>query len=194
MTPTEGAGIPVVYTFPVAIYFYKGLTWKSLRQTIGNSGVTIGVLMSMIFMVLIVFDNLITQGAPQRAKQMVHSVSENPNVIFLMINVVTILIGMLMDDISGLLLAPPILLPIAQSTGTDPIRFAAVIGVNLSMANITPRTAPLLYLAAQICDVPVSRMMWLMLVVIIFAWLPTLMLTAFIPELAMWLPECLLGR
>ncbi len=194
MTPTEAAGIAVVYAIPVAIYFYRGLTWKSLAQTIQTSGVTIGVVMVMIFMVLIVSDNLIAQGAPQLAKDMVYSVSENPIVILLMINVVMILIGMLMDDISGLLLATPILLPIAQSTGMDPIHFAAVIGVNLGMANITPPTAPLLYLGAQVCDTPVSKMLWPTLVFIIFAWLPTLMLTTFVPELALWLPDLLLGR
>lgn len=194
MTPTEAAGIAVVYSIPVAIYFYRGLTWKSLAHTIQTSGVTIGVVMVMIFMVLIVSDNLIAQGAPQLAKDLVYSVSENPIVILLMINVVMILIGMLMDDISGLLLATPILLPIAQSTGMDPIHFAAVIGVNLGMANITPPTAPLLYLGAQVCDVPVSRMLWPTLVFIVFAWLPTLMLTTFVPELALWLPDLLLGR
>ncbi|SLN45205.1 Sialic acid TRAP transporter permease protein SiaT [Roseovarius albus] len=194
MTPTEAAGIAVVYAIPVAIYFYRGLTWRSLAQTIQNSGVTIGVVMVMIFMVLIVSDNLIAQGAPALAKQMVYSVSENPIVILLMINVVMILIGMLMDDISGLLLATPILLPIAQSVGMDPIHFAAVIGVNLGMANITPPTAPLLYLGAQICDTPVSKMLWPTLVFIIFAWLPTLMLTTFVPELALWLPDLLLSK
>ncbi len=194
MTPTEAAGIAVVYAIPVAIYFYRGLTWKTLAQTIQASGVTIGVVMVMIFMVLIVSDNLISQGAPQMAKDMVYSVSDNPVVILLMINVVMILIGMLMDDISGLLLSTPILLPIAQSVGVDPIHFAAIIGVNLGMANITPPTAPLLYLGAQVCDTPVAKMLWPTLIFIVFAWLPTLMLTTFVPELALWLPDLLLGR
>jgi tripartite ATP-independent transporter DctM subunit len=194
MTPTEAAGIAVVYAIPIAIYYYRGLTWKTMATTIQTSGVTIGVVMVMIFMVLIVSDNLIAQGAPALAKRMVYSVSENPIVILLMINVVMILIGMLMDDISGLLLATPILLPIAQSTGMDPIHFAAVIGVNLGMANITPPTAPLLYLGAQVCDVPVSRMLWPTLIFITFAWLPTLMLTTFVPELALFLPDLLLGK
>ena len=194
MTPTEAAGIAVVYAIPVAIYWYRGLTWRTLAQTIQTSGVTIGVVMLMIFMVLIVSDNLIAQGAPNLAKEMVYSVSDNPIVILLMINVVMILIGMLMDDISGLLLATPILLPIAQSVGVDPIHFAAIIGVNLGMANITPPTAPLLYLGAQVCDTPVSKMLWPTLVFIVFAWLPTLLLTTFIPELALWLPDLLLGR
>lgn len=194
MTPTEAAGIAVVYAIPVAIYFYRGLTWKTLADTICSSGITIGVVMTMIFMVLIVSDNLILQGAPQLAKDMVYSLSDNPVVILLMINLVMILIGMLMDDISGLLLSTPILLPIAQSVGMDPIHFAAVIGVNLGMANITPPTAPLLYLGAQVCDTPVAKMLWPTLVFILFAWLPTLMLTTFVPSLALWLPDLLLSR
>ncbi|CUH50850.1 TRAP transporter large permease [Shimia marina] len=193
MTPTEAAGIAVVYAIPVAIYFYRGLTWKTLAQTIQQSGITIGVVMVMIFMVVIVSDNLIAQGAPRIAKDMVYSVSDNPIVILLMINVVMILIGMLMDDISGLLLSTPILLPIAQSVGMDPIHFAAVIGVNLGMANITPPTAPLLYLGSQVTDTPVAKMLWPTLIFIVFAWLPTLMLTTFVPSLALWLPELLLG-
>lgn len=162
-------------------------------ETFQKSGITIGVVMIMIFMVLIVSDNLIAQGAPQIAQQMVYSVSDNPIVILLMINVVMILIGMLMDDISGLLLSTPILLPIAQSVGMDPIHFAAVIGVNLGMANITPPTAPLLYLGAQVSETPVAKMLWPTLIFIIFAWLPTLMLTTFVPSVALWLPELLLG-
>ncbi|MBN7787422.1 TRAP transporter large permease [Ponticoccus gilvus] len=193
MTPTEAAGIAVVYAVPVAIYYYRGLTWKGLAETIQKSGITIGVVMIMIFMVLIVSDNLIAQGAPQVAKQLVYAASDDPVMVLLMINVVMILIGMLMDDISGLLLSTPILLPIAQSVGMDPIHFAAVIGVNLGMANITPPTAPLLYLGAQVSETPVARMLWPTLVFILFAWLPTLVLTTFVPEVALWLPELLLG-
>jgi len=71
--------------------------------------------------------------------------------------------------------------------------YAAVIGVNLGMANITPPTAPLLYLGAQVCDVQVARMLWPTLIFITFAWLSRLMLTTFVPELALFLPDLLLG-
>lgn len=144
-------------------------------------------------MVLIVSKFLIFEDIPNIAKDLVYSVSENPIIILLMVNVVMILIGMLMDDISGLLLSTPILLPIVQGVGMDPIHFAAVLGVNLGMANITPPTAPLLYLGAKITKTPVSSMLLPTLIFIIFAWLPTLALTTFVPEIALWLPELLLG-
>lgn len=193
MTPVEAAGVAVIYAIPIGIYVYKGLTWTTFLNTMRNAGVTIGVVMIMIFMVLIVSRFMMFEDIPGIAKDLVYSVSDNPIVILLMVNLALILIGMLMDDISGLLLSAPLLLPIVQSVGMDPIHFAAVLGVNLGMANITPPTAPLLYLGAQVTDTPVNQMMKPTLILIAFAWLPTLMLTTFIPELALFLPDLLLG-
>lgn len=194
MTPTEAAGFAVIYAVPVAIYIYKGMTWSSFRDVMLQAGLTVGVVMSMIFMVLIVSRFLIFEDIPGIAEDLVFSVSENPIVILLMVNVAMILIGMLMDDISGLLLSTPILLPIVQSVGMDPIHFAAVLGVNLGMANITPPTAPNLYLGARVTGTPVVRMLGPTMVFIAFAWLPTLMLTTFVPQLSLFLPELLMGR
>ena len=149
MTPTEAAGVAVIYAIPVGFFVYKGLNrdnfWPGLRQ----ASITIGVVMLMVFMVVIVSRFLIFEDIPGLAKSLVYAVSDNPIVILLMVNLVMILIGMVMDDISGLLLSAPLLLPIVTSVGMDPVHFAAVLGVNLGMANITPPTAPLLYLGAQ---------------------------------------------
>lgn len=193
MTPTEAAGIAVLYAIPISIYVYKGLTWRTLVDTLKQSGVTIGVVMSMIFMVLIVSRFLIFEDIPGLAEDLVYSISSNPIVILLMVNVVMILIGMLMDDISGLLLSAPLLLPIVQSVGMDPIHFAAVLGVNLGMANITPPTAPLLYLGARVTDTPVASMLKPTMIFILFAWLPTLILTTYVPQVALWLPTAVYG-
>jgi tripartite ATP-independent transporter DctM subunit len=194
MTPTEAAGVAVVYSIPIAIYIYKGLTWRGLMETLTGAGRTIGIVMTMIFMVLIVSRFLIFEDIPGLAQDLVYSVSDNPVVILLMVNLVMILIGMLMDDISGLLLSTPLLLPIVQGVGVDPIHFAAILGVNLGMANVTPPTAPLLYLGAQVTETPVSKMLGPTLLFIFFAWLPTLVMTTFIPQLSLWLPELLLSR
>lgn len=193
MTPTEAAGFAVIYSIPVAIYIYKGMTWTTFRSTMLHAGITVGVVMTMIFMVLIVSRFMMFEDIPGIAEDFVYAVSDNPIIILLMINVVLILIGMLMDDISGLLLATPILLPIAQSAGMDPIHFAAVIGVNLGMANVTPPTAPNLYLGSRITKTPITKMLGPNMMFIIFAWLPTLLMTTFIPQLSLYLPNAILG-
>ena len=193
MTPTEAAGVAVIYAIPVGFFIYKGLNRHNFWEGIRQSSITIGVVMVMVFMVLIVSRFLIFEDIPGLAKTLVHSVSDNPIVILLMVNVVMILIGMVMDDISGLLLSAPLLLPIVTSVGMEPIHFAAVLGVNLGMANITPPTAPLLYLGARVTGAPVNRMMKPVLIMILFAWLPTLMITTYVPSVALWLPNLLLG-
>ncbi len=194
MTATEAAGVALIYAIPVAIYIYRGLTWKTFFETMGQAGITVGVVMTMIFMVLIVSRFLIFEDIPGMAKDLVYSVSNDPIVILLMVNLVMILIGMMMDDISGLLLCTPLLLPIVVSTGMDPIHFAAVLGVNLGMANVTPPVAPNLYLGARVTGAPVAEMLGPTMMFIIFAWMPTLALTTFVPQLSLFLPNLLLGK
>ncbi|OED42879.1 C4-dicarboxylate ABC transporter permease [Chromatiales bacterium (ex Bugula neritina AB1)] len=194
MTPTEAAGVAVIYAIPVGFFFYKGLTLGTFFESLKESAITIGVVMAMIFMVLIASRFLIFEDIPGMAEDLIYSISDNPIAILLMINLVMLLIGMLMDDISGIILSASLLLPIAQGVGVDPIHFAAIVGVNLGMGNITPPTAPLLYLGAQVTQVSVRELIGPTLLFILFAWFPTLILTTFVPQVALFLPDLLLSR
>ena len=101
---------------------------------------------------------------------------------------------MLMDDVSGVLLSTPELLPIAVEIGIDHIHCAAILGVNLGMGNITPPTAPLLYLSSRINHSQINETIGPTLILIAGAWLPALMTTTYIPSVALWLPNMLLGN
>ncbi len=193
MTPTEAAGVAAIYAIPVGFWIYKGLNWQNFWQTLKESSVTIGVVMVMIFMVLIVSKYLIFEDVPRLAQQFIYSISDNPVVIMLMINLVMIIMGMIMDDFSGLVLSASLLTPIAQSAGVDPVHFAAILGVNLGMGNITPPTAPLLYLGTRVTGVSVRDMMKPTLLFLLFAWMPTLILVTFIPQISMFLPNLFFG-
>ena len=89
---------------------------------------------------------------------------------------------------------PDVLILDEPTIGIDPIQFAAIIGVNLGMGNITPPTAPLLYLGARVGSTSVNSMLKPTLIMILFAWIPTLILTTFVPWLSLGLPELVLGR
>ncbi len=194
MTPTESAAIAVLYALPVGIWIYRGIDWKTFKEALVESAATIGSVMVMFFMVMIVSRLLVFEDIPGIAQEFIHSISDNPIVILLMVNIVLILIGMLMDDVSGVLLASPLLLPIVRDIGVDPVQFAAIIGVNLGMGNVTPPTAPLLYLGARIGETSVNSMLKPTLMMILFAWIPTLLLTAYVPEVALALPDLVYGR
>ena len=194
MTPTEAAGIAVLYAIPVGWFIYRGLNRKTFVEALVQSATTTGVVMVMFFTVMIVSRLLVFENIPELAQNVIFSISDNPVVVLIMINIVIVMIGMLMDDVSGVLLSAPLLLPIVRDMGIDPIHFAAIIGVNLGMGNVTPPTAPLLYLGARVAKTRVSGMMWPTLLMITFAWIPTLIITTYFPAVSLWLPNLLLGN
>ena len=104
-----------------------------------------------------------------------------------------VIIGMLMDDVSAVLLTTPILLPVVMQLGITPVHFAAIVGVNLGMGNVTPPTAPLLYLSGQLNGAKTHQTLTPTLYILTFAWLPTLVFTTYLPVLSQWLPSVVLG-
>ena len=194
MTPTEAAGIAVIYAIPVGFWVYKGLNRKNFTDAIVEAATTTGVVMVMFFMVMIVSRLLVLEDIPASLQDLILMVSENPIVTLIMVNIAMVVIGMLMDDVSGVLISGPLFFPIVTEVGMDPIQFAAVLGVNLGMGNITPPTAPLLFLGARVGETPINEMMRPTIIMILFAWIPTLLLTTFVPQIALWLPTTLVGN
>lgn len=188
MTPTEAAAISILYALPVGVYIYKGMKWKELKGVFLETGTTTGVIMIMIFVIMILARYFTMLGVPEMLSEVLLSVSENKYVILIMCNIFLIIIGMLMDDVSGIMLCTPLLLPLMNKIGVDPIHFAAIIGVNLGMGNITPPTAPLLYIGCRMTGASLSATIKPTMIMIIFAWLPTLLITTFIPQVSMFLP------
>lgn len=122
------------------------------------------------------------------------TVSENKIVLLLLANLFLMVIGMFMEDVSGILLASPLLMPVMLQTGVDPVQFAAIIATNLGMGLITPPTAPILYFAALIGKTPLGPMLKPTLVFVFLAYLPVVLLTTFLPELSLALPRIVLGE
>jgi TRAP-type C4-dicarboxylate transport system permease large subunit len=120
-------------------------------------------------------------------------ITSNKYGILLMLNIFMIIMGMLMDDVSAVMLCTPILVPIAREIGVDPVHFAAILAVNLGMGNVTPPCAPLLYLSGSLNGASIDQTLKPTMVLLLFAWLPVLILTTYLPGLATWLPRQVLG-
>ena len=106
-----------------------------------------------------------------------------------MINIFMVIMGMLMDDCSCTILLTPILLPIMTELGISPMHYAAILGVNIGMGNITPPTAPLLYLSGRITGAKVKDMLKPTLIFIALAWTPVLLITTYWPTFSTFLPS-----
>ena len=194
MTPSEAAGVAIVYSIPVSILIYRGTKMRELGRTFKESAVTTGVIMVMLGTIMVVSRILVMNNVPSMILDALLTVTgNNKYLVLLMINIFMVIIGMLMDDVSGTLLVAPILLPIGMELGVNPYQMAAILGVNLGMGNVTPPTAPFLYLGGRICKVDTKSMMKPMLTIIAFCYVPTLILTTYIPEISLWLPRLIMG-
>lgn len=192
-TPTEAAAIAVVYALFVGVVIYRDIPIKELWRIGYTAGTTVGVVMVLVFFAVMLSRLYTMENVPQSVVQVLFSITDNRIALLLLINLFLIVLGMIMDDFSGLLLATPMLLPVVRELGIHPVHFAAIIGVNLGMGNITPPTAPLLYFAARIGKTKLQGMLWPTLVFVMFAYLPVLLITTFVPELSLWLPRLVLG-
>lgn len=193
MTPTEAAAIAVLYAIPVGLFIYKGLNARIIFESIVNSANNTGIIMVMLFSIMMLSRLYIMEDLPGAIMNFFESISSNKHIILIMVNFFLIIIGMLMDDVSGVLLATPLFIPIIIQLGVSPIQFAAIIGVNLGLGNITPPCAPLLYLGINLAKASSREVFYPTFITIIFAWIPTLILTTYVPELSLFLPRLLLG-
>lgn len=191
LTPTEAAAVSVVYSLPVGIWIYKGLSLNGCYQAIVQSAITTGVIMVMLIGVMMLSRLYIMEDLPGKILDFMYSLSTDPRMLLLMVNICLIFIGMLMDDSSAILLATPIFLPIVLELGISGIHFAAILGVNLGMGCVTPPCAPFLFLGARIGQSSIASMMKPNMYYLVFAWLPTLILTTYVPGLSLWLPSIL---
>jgi len=192
MTTTEAAGVSVIYSIPVGIWITKGLNGKNFYQVVVKSATMTGIIMLMLFASMILSRMLVTEHLPEKMTDLLLVISDNKIIILLLVNLVLVVIGMLMDDVSGVLLTTPILLPIVMDFGVDPIHFAAILSVNLGLGVVTPPSAPLLFLAGQLAGAKPIELFKPTAIIIAFAWLPVLAITTYFPELSLFLPKLLL--
>ena len=115
-------------------------------------------------------------------------ITQSPWVFLMIVNLLLLVVGMFMESISAVLILLPILSPIAQSYGIDPVHFGIVVSLNLSIGLITPPYGICLYVAASVAGrriEQVSRQIWLPF----GAMLIVLVLVTYVPGISLWLPD-----
>ncbi len=192
-TPTEAAAIAVIYAIPVGLFIYKGLSLRSLGAVTVRAVTMTGSIMAVLFFLFIMSRAMIMEQVPKELAEALLSFSDNKLVILFLINILLLLIGMIVDDISGSVLAAIIFLPIINQLGIDPIHFAAVVGVNLGLGNVSPPCAPMLYMAGGVGKLSLDKYITPTLKFLCLGHLPIVFLVTFVPELSLFLPRLLLG-
>src|SRR3546814_11918695 len=115
------------------------------------------------------------ENVPQSIRASLTAITENKIALLLLVNLFLVLVGMFLDDASGILLAGPMLMPIMAAIGVDPVHFGAILGVNLGMGLIKPPTAPILYFAGAVGKASLPSMLGPTLTFILLSSLPVLL-------------------
>ena len=192
-TPTEAAAIAFVYTVVVGFVFYRGLTLRNFPKAIGRAAVTTGSIIAVLFFLFVMSRAMILEQVPKDVADALIALTENRIFVLLMINVILLLIGMIVDDVSGSVLAAIVLLPVATEIGVHPIHFAAIVGTNLGLGNVSPPCAPMLYMAAGISKLSLDKYVVPTMKLLCLGHLPMVLIVTFIPDLSLALPRLVMG-
>lgn len=191
-TATESAAIAVIYSLLVSVFIYKGLDWKGVWNSLEECINTLSIVMILIATSQ-VFGNCLTMlHVPDLAAEAIVGLTSNPIIIALLLNLILLVLGCIMDMAPIILIATPILLPIAQQIGIEPIQFGIMVILNCGIGLLTPPVGAVLFIGSAVAKLPMEK--------VVKATLPfylcmivALLLITFIPGISLWLPSVLGG-
>lgn len=189
-TPTEASAVAVLYALLVGRFVYGTLQWHMLPAILYRAALMTA---SILFIVATsaVFAWVLTVGQiPQQMAAWIASMALSPIELLIAINVLLLLVGIFIEPLPGVMIMVPILAPLADAAGLNPLHFAIVVIVNLTLGMVTPPVGGLLFVTSAVSGVrmgPMVREMAPMLV----ALFTVLMLLTFVPAFSIWLPGVL---
>lgn len=188
VTPTEAAGVAVVYGLFVGFFIYREISIKDLRKLLVDATVGSAVVMFIIAFAS-VFAWLLTTGqiAGSIAQKML-SLTDNRILLLLLMNIVFLVAGCFIDAASAFFIFVPIMLPVINQIGVDPVVFGVFMTMNLAIGMSTPPIGLDLFMASNIGKVSLKEISC-KVVPFILASLVALALVTYIPELSLWLPD-----
>lgn len=187
-TATESAAIAVIYSLIVSVFIYKGLDLKGVWKTLEQCVDTLSIVLILISTSSIFGFCLTKLHVPDLAANAIVGFTRNPILIALLLNLILLVLGCIMDMAPIILIATPILLPIAQSIGINPIQFGIMLILNCGIGLLTPPVGAVLFIGSAVGKVKMERVVkatlpfYLCMIVV-------LLLLTFIPEISMFIPN-----
>ncbi len=187
-TPTEAAVVAVTYGLIVGIFVYRQLSLKDVWGLLGEAGMVSGVVMIIISLAGIFAWAGTTLGTFTHLAESLLSLSDQGWVLMILIMVLVLLAGMLLDAISIYLIITPILIPLMQHFGWNPVWFGILLAMNIAIGQFTPPVAINLMVTTQIAGIRLEKTFgWALFFMLTM--LSALVLVMLFPGIALWLPE-----
>lgn len=187
-TATESAAIAVIYSLVVSIYVYKGINWKGAWKVLEECIDTLSIVLILIATSSIFGYCLTTLHVPELAANAILSLTDNPILLALLLNIILLLLGCIMDMAPIILITTPILLPIATSIGIDPLQYGMMLMLNCGIGLLTPPVGSVLFIGSAVSKVKMERLVKATLPFYL-CMLVALLLITFVPAISLTIPR-----
>ncbi|MXW73411.1 MAG: TRAP transporter large permease [Chromatiales bacterium] len=186
-TATESSAIAVVYTVVIAVLVYRSLNWSKFVTATRNAVRTTAIVMLIIAAASAFGWLMAVAEVPLRMSEALLGISENPLVLFLIINLILLMLGTFMDMAPLIIITTPIFLPVATQLGMDPVQFGVVMILNLGIGLVTPPVGAVLFVGCAVGGITIEkslRSIW----PFYCAMLLVLLLVTAVPSISLGLP------
>ncbi|WP_417559716.1 TRAP transporter large permease [Marinomonas sp.] len=171
VTPTESGALIVAYALLLGL-LNRSLSFTKLREALVDTAILTGTIFVIIAASSVVSWLLAYAQLPSQLAVYLEPFKNNPTVVLLILSLITFFIGMLMEEVSALMLLTPVFFPVAIASGVDPVHLGVVITINITIALITPPMGACVFVAAAVSKIEITEMfksIWPFVMVAVFA-------------------------
>jgi tripartite ATP-independent transporter DctM subunit len=158
-TPTEAAVIAVAYALVLGCFVYREIPLRDLPKIFAESAFTSSVVMIIVGFAFVFAYALALMQAPQQIAAAIRTVSSDPVVFLLLVNLFLFVVGMFMETFAAIIILAPVLAPVAVQLGIDPVHFGLIMIVNLAIGMVTPPVGVNLFVACGIANITMEQLM-----------------------------------
>jgi tripartite ATP-independent transporter DctM subunit len=187
-TPTEAAAVAVGYSFVISIFILRTLTFRDVPGVLTRAGITSSVVMLLVGAAMAFKTVAALAHTPELLASTLLSITENPLLLLLLVNLLLFIVGMFLDAGPAIIILGPILGPIFASMGVDPVHFAIVMVVNLTVGLLTPPMGLVLFATSAVSGLRVEIIARAVLPFLAVEFLVILLIT-YVPAISLTLPR-----
>ena len=187
-TPTEAAAVAVGYAIFIGLFVMKSLRLLDLPDVLARAAMTSAVVLLLVGAAMAFKTVVSLSHAPEMLAEMVLSISDNPLILLFLINILLFIVGMFLDAGPAIIILGPILGPIFVSMGVDPVHFAIIMSVNLTVGLATPPMGLVLFVASSVSGERVENIARAILPFLLVE-IATIFLVTYIPAISMTIPR-----
>ncbi|MEO6565841.1 MAG: TRAP transporter large permease [Casimicrobiaceae bacterium] len=152
-TPTESAGVAVIYALAIGLFLYRDLKWSQLPAILVNSFITSATVLLVVSAASVLSWIITFESVPLDLMKLMAAFASSKFAFLLLANIFLLVLGILLEPPPALLIAVPLLLPLATQYGVDPVHLGLIMTCNLAIGLFTPPVGGTLFVAAKIARV-----------------------------------------